>query len=56
MCCLGSVYAIKYCAMLGDVKGNTCTPTTLTTPAAEPEPPSCPRPISRTRSSISVIK
>ncbi|XP_035704090.1 fibronectin type-III domain-containing protein 3A isoform X3 [Folsomia candida] len=48
----GSVYAITYCSMLGDVKGNTCNATNFSTLAAEPDPPGCPRPVSRSRSSM----
>jgi hypothetical protein len=50
----GSLYAITYCAMLGESKGNTCPPTNFTTLPAEPDVPGNPRAVSRSRSSIQV--
>jgi len=52
----GSLYAITYCAILGDVKGNTSNPASFTTLPAEPDPPASPKPVSRSRSTIQVLK
>lgn len=50
----GTTYAIQYCAMIGDVKGQPSTPTSFNTLPAEPEPPQSPKAVSRTRSTIQV--
>ncbi len=50
----GTTYAIQYCAMIGDAKGQPSTPTSFNTLPAEPEPPHSPKAVSRTRSTIQV--
>ncbi|CAL8127421.1 unnamed protein product [Orchesella dallaii] len=48
----GTMYAIQYCAMVGDVKGQPSTPANFNTLPAEPDPPLSPKVVSRSRSSI----
>ena len=50
----GCMYAVTFCAMLGDIKGNNSPPTNFSTLPAEPEAPASPRAMSKTRSSIQV--
>jgi hypothetical protein len=50
----GALYAITYCAMLGEAKGSTSSPAEFSSLCAEPDAPAGPKAVARSRSSIQV--